>query len=432
MDGPVTKITTLENGLRVATETTNKPISSIGVFVNAGSAYENDSNNGTSNFIQHLSLKGTETRSHSQIINEVESLGSEVNSHTSREQMSYIARTANKSNIPKLVDLLGDIIQNPKFDPSDIESTRKTILKEKEIIETSFEQTILDFIHAAAFQGYPLSNPIIGNTESINKIQRDDLIEYMRNHFVSPRMVIAASGQVEHDEFVNLVQKSFNKIPRESNLDISNISDVDYIGSEITVNDNTMNKVYAAIAFQGPSWSNPDFIPLLIIKDFIGSYNRTYGGGNSLVPNLSELSHDRNLCDSYTSFMLPYNVTGLFGIYFESQYDRVDDFSRLMMQEIARVRGMTEFELEIAKMRVRASYLLQCDREDPIDDIGRQVLSLGRKMSAAEFLKRIDDITLKDIRNAYESYLHDVDPVVAAYGNLKYYPDYNNFRSWTT
>eukprot|EP01092_Planopodium_desertum_P000223 TRINITY_DN1029_c0_g1_i3.p2 TRINITY_DN1029_c0_g1~~TRINITY_DN1029_c0_g1_i3.p2 ORF type:complete len:169 (-),score=29.41 TRINITY_DN1029_c0_g1_i3:604-1038(-) len=102
---PETKVTPLANGIRVATEEGYGETATIGVWVNTGSRYENEKNNGVAHFLEHMSFKGTERRSRTDIELEVENMGGHLNAYTSREQTVFHARVF-KKDVPKAVDLL--------------------------------------------------------------------------------------------------------------------------------------------------------------------------------------------------------------------------------------------------------------------------------------------------------------------------------------
>lgn len=429
---PLTKITTLDSGLRVATEESFGTTATVGVFIDSGSVYENEENNGTAHFLEHMAFKGTSRRTQEGIEIEVENMGGQLNAYTSREQTVYFGKSL-KTDVPKMLDIISDILQNSKLEERHIERERHVILKEKQVVESEKEEVIFDFLHTAAFQGTPLANTILGETKNIKSIQKHHLQDFIRTHYIAPRMVVVGSGGVNHEELVKLASESFKSLPTTSDYDYSHLAEIEYTGSEITVNDNTTKHVHGAVAFRGPSWSNPDYIPFIIIQNFIGSWDSSMGGGNNLTSNLSEVCVEYNLAESFSAFSTCYNRTGLFGVNFVANYEKADDFSRRLMEEVCRARSMTQEELDRIKSRVKAAYLLQLDGSTPVfEDIGRQVLALGRRMTPLEILERIDKVTLKDIKSVCNEYLRDVDPVVAAYGNLKYFPDYNNFRSWTT
>jgi processing peptidase subunit beta len=428
-----TKVTTLSNGIRVATEESAGETVTFGVHVDSGSAYETEKNNGVAHFFEHMVFKGTPSRSQEQIELEVENMGAQLNAYTSREQTAFVAKSF-KKDVAKMSELLGDVLQNSKVDPAHVERERSVILQEKEGVEKNLEEVVFDYLHAAAFQGSSLGRTILGEEKNIRSITRDDLISYVKTHYTGKRMVIAAAGAVNHEEIVSLAQKHFGAIPAESQgFDFGSLPLAEFVGSEIKVRDDTMEHVTGSVAFKGSSWSDPDYLTFLLIQNLIGSWDRSMGGGNSLNSRLSEVVSNESLALSYSAYNTSYHSTGLFGVNFVCPYDRVDEFCVEVMREFAMLRTLTPAELERAKNRVKSAYLMQLDGSSPVsDDIGRQILTLGRRLTPIEAFLRIDAITVDDVQRVAWDSFRDVDPVVSAIGPLKYFPDYNLWRSRTT
>ncbi|ETO30766.1 hypothetical protein RFI_06353 [Reticulomyxa filosa] len=128
---PQCQVTGLENGLRVVTEPIpwNTNSVSVGVFIDAGSRYETEANNGSAHFLEHLAFKGTNKRSRGQLEIEVENIGGHLNAYTSREQTVYYAQ-ALKEDTEQAVDILADILTNSTLDPESIDRERSVILTE--------------------------------------------------------------------------------------------------------------------------------------------------------------------------------------------------------------------------------------------------------------------------------------------------------------
>lgn len=110
VDYPPTEVSTTSNGVRVATETLQGQTATVQVWINAGSRYENEQNNGVAHFLEHLKFKGTKKRSRVQLETEVENLGAHLNAYTSREHTVYFASVF-KQHVPEAMDLLSDILQ---------------------------------------------------------------------------------------------------------------------------------------------------------------------------------------------------------------------------------------------------------------------------------------------------------------------------------
>ena len=100
---------------------------------------------------QHLSFKGTPTRTQHQLELEVENLGATLNAYTSREQTAFQAHAFDK-DVPKLVEILADITQNSKLDTSAVNREKDVILREAEDVATNHTETLFDHLHSVAFQ----------------------------------------------------------------------------------------------------------------------------------------------------------------------------------------------------------------------------------------------------------------------------------------
>lgn len=114
LSSPLTRITTLPSGLRIATESDlASKTATVGVWIDAGSRFETDQTNGTAHFLEHMIFKGTERRSARELEEEVENMGGHLNAYTSREQTTFYAKVMDK-DVPKALDILADILQNSR------------------------------------------------------------------------------------------------------------------------------------------------------------------------------------------------------------------------------------------------------------------------------------------------------------------------------
>lgn len=132
LSAPETRVTTLPNGLRIATESTlASPTATVGVWIDAGSRFETEETNGTAHFLEHMIFKGTAERTVRQLEEEIENMGGHLNAYTSREQTTYYAKVLRK-DVPNALEILADILQNSSFDESRINRERDVILREME------------------------------------------------------------------------------------------------------------------------------------------------------------------------------------------------------------------------------------------------------------------------------------------------------------
>uniref|UniRef100_A0A914WGA2 Mitochondrial-processing peptidase subunit beta n=1 Tax=Plectus sambesii TaxID=2011161 RepID=A0A914WGA2_9BILA len=323
---PETKVTTLDNGFRVASEDSGLPTATVGVWIDAGSRYENDRNNGVAHFLEHMAFKGTGKRSQTQLELEVENMGAHLNAYTSREQTVYYARCFN-NDVEKAVEILADILRNSKLGEAEIERERGVILREMQEVEQNLQEVVFDHLHASAFQHTPLARTILGPSENIQSIQRSDLQEYVQDHYKPPRMVLAGAGGVEHGRLVELANKYFGDMRSDYPRQSPSLEGCRFTGSEIRFRNDNMPFVYGAIAVEGVGWDHPDNIPLMIANTLIGQWDRSHGSGVNAPSRLAQRVGWGGRTQSFQSFNTCYKDTGLWGIYFVCNVDAVEDLS---------------------------------------------------------------------------------------------------------
>lgn len=431
-----TKVTTLDNGLRVATEETPGATATVGVFIDAGSAFEDAENNGVAHFLEHMAFKGTAKRSRQQLEEEVENIGASLNAYTSREQTCYFAQTFSDS-VPQAVEILSDILQNATYSDSAVEAERHTILREAEEVNKDPYEVAFDRLHAAAYQGTPLGRTILGATENIKSIKRDDLVEYVKRFYRGPRMVLCGAGSVRHEDLVELAQKHFGKLashddPRNAEA-YAAAARPEYTGSSIIERDDMAEEVHVALAVEGVGWSHPDFFTLMLMQTIAGSWDESLGSGNNVGSLLCETVASEKLASSLVSFNTCYKETGLFGVYAVTSEHHAEDLVFEVMHEWGRLgRNPTYNEVERAKTKLKAATLMQLDGTHAVvEDMGRQLLALGRRHSPAEVFLRIDAITQEDVIRVARHHCEDVCPVVVASGPTQHFPIYDKVRGWT-
>ena len=211
-NAPATEVSTLDNGLRVASEGGHGETATVGVWIDAGSRYENANNNGAAHFLEHMAFKGTSKRTQKQLEVEIENIGGHLNAYTSREQTVYYANVF-KQDIPQAMDILSDILQNSLLDEGAITRERDVILREMQEVEKQTEEVIFDRLHETAFQGTGLGRTILGPEENIRNLQKSDLENYIKTHYTAPRMVVAGAGAVEHSQLAQLAENCFGGLP---------------------------------------------------------------------------------------------------------------------------------------------------------------------------------------------------------------------------
>jgi len=438
LNSPPTQFTVLPNKFRVASEYRHGETATVGVWIDAGSAWEDSQNNGVAHFLEHMAFKGTKTRTQEQIEIEIENMGGQLNAYTSREQTVYYAHVF-KHDVPKAVEILSDILQNSKFTDADIERERNVILREQSEVETQPEEVVFDHLHATAFPESALGYTILGPEQNIRSIQRKDLLNYIDTHYTGPRMVLVGAGAVDHNQLCELANKHFGTLPPV--FKVRPAERHPFVGSMVVNRNDLLPVIHAVIAMQSVPWTSPDYFAFLVIQAMVGSWDRNLGGGKNLSSRVCEaFAINKELkMHSLMSFNTCYHNTGLFGCYMvgeqSSEEGGIRDAVHTVLGDWARIATLaSDLEVERAKTKLKASFLMQLDgATSTAEEIGRQILSWGRRVSPSEVFMRIDAIDSNVVRNVAQRYLSEQDPAVSVLGpaDAAFFPDYHTIRGWT-
>jgi len=423
-----TEVTVLPNGIRVCSEYTDTPTATLGLWINAGTRWETAENNGVAHFLEHMIFKGTANRSQHELELEVENMGAHLNAYTSREQTVYYGKCLAK-DVDRSMDILADILQNPKLEEGAIERERHVILREMQEVEMNLQEVMFDHLHASAYMGTPLAFNILGPTANINSISREALQQYITTHYQPHNIVVAAAGGVDHWELVKLAEKHFGGM--QSAPDQHKVIDfvpARYSGSMMHLRDDSIEYAHIVLAVEGCGWTDPDYFALMLANMIVGSWSRSQGGGIELSSPFAKKMYDMGKCQSYMSFNTCYKDTGLWGVYgvVKPDDDGLRKYVGAVQAEWRRVhRSITPGEVQRAKNLLKTTLLAGCDGTTAVcEDIGRQMLTYGRRMTFAEVDSRIEAVTPELLKKVMFDYVADYDPVLVSFGSVEGLNDY--------
>jgi predicted Zn-dependent peptidase len=201
----------LSNGLRIITEELSYFHSvAVGVWLNVGSRDETGAENGLTHFLEHMAFKGTPRRTVLDIAREIDQLGGMCNAFTTKEQTCFHGRVL-AEHLPRLVDLLGDLVLRAHLAAGDLERERQVILEEIYAQEDSPEELVQVYFARNFWRDNAFGWPILGEAEHIARVSREDLLSYRRLAYRPEDTVVAAAGRVRHQELVDLVATGFQE-----------------------------------------------------------------------------------------------------------------------------------------------------------------------------------------------------------------------------
>jgi processing peptidase subunit alpha len=208
------QITTLPNGIRVATEALPGHFSGIGVYIDSGSRYETDALRGVSHIIDRLAFKSTAQRSGDQMLEAMENLGGNIQCASSRESLMYQSATFN-AKVPDTVALLAETIREPDITDEEVARQLETADYEIGEIWSKPELILPELVHMAAYKDNTLGNPLLCPKERLDFIDARTVEAYRKAFFRPERVVVAFAG-VEHEEAVRLTKQYFGDMSTAS------------------------------------------------------------------------------------------------------------------------------------------------------------------------------------------------------------------------
>ena len=199
-------LTELDSGERVITERLDHVRSAaVGYWIGAGSRDEETGEAGVTHFIEHLLFKGTASYSALEIAEIFDGLGGELNAATSREHTLVYARVPDH-HLETAMDVMGEMVFAPSF--ADLDAEREVVLEEIAMYEDAPQELVHDLIADAVFGDHPLGRPVIGTAEVISSIPQESIARYHQEMYVPGNIVVAAAGNIEHGQIVELVTRA--------------------------------------------------------------------------------------------------------------------------------------------------------------------------------------------------------------------------------
>jgi predicted Zn-dependent peptidase len=368
------QLTRLLSGLTVVTERMERVETvSLGAYVATGSRHEQESENGVSHFLEHMAFKGTERRSAMQIAEEIEAVGGHINAYTAREQTAYYVKVL-KEDTALAADIIGDILTHSTFEPEELERERGVILQEIGQANDTPDDIIFDHFQEQGIKSMP----------------RSMLTGYMRRHYATPNVVVAAAGALRHEQILDLVNAHFADLPADP---APSMLPAQYGGGEFR-EARELDQVHIVLGFPSVGYKDRDYYPTLLLSTLLG------GGMSSRL--FQEVREKRGLVYSIYSFSSPFMDGGLFGIYAGTGESEAEELMPITLEELRKVQtAVTEAELARARAQVKASLLMSLESTGSrCEQLARQLQVFGRVMPTQETVAKINAVTTADVCRA--------------------------------
>lgn len=395
------KRTVLPNGLRVITiPMPSFESATVMVMVGAGSRYETKLNNGISHFLEHMAFKGTEKRPTSMDISSlIDGIGGEFNAFTSKEYTGYYVK-AQSNHVEMLLDLLSDMLNHSLFDEKEIEKEKGVIIEEINMYEDTPMRNLGDVYERVLYGDTPMGWDTAGTKEVINKVSRNDFVEYMRSLYSADNMTVIVAGGVDGGKAEDLVKKYFGDMPQFSTLKALPVAD----GQEkpnYFVKEKTTEQVHLALGVRTVPLGHVDEDALEVLSTILG------GGMSSRL--FSEVREKRGLAYYVRSSSDNYTDCGTLVTTAGVDPKRAKDAVKVILQELERIKkpgNITQEELKRAKEYINGHFVMDLEdsRSVAIYFAHQEVLE-DKIYTPAENIEKINKVTLADVERVAQKYL---------------------------
>ncbi len=402
----------LKNGFRIVSEhMPGLQSAAIGIWVTAGGRHERIEQNGIAHFLEHMAFKGTERRSSLQIAEAIEDVGGYINAYTSREVTAYYARVL-KDDVALAMDVIGDIVLNPVFDPREIEVERGVILQEIGQAYDTPDDVIFDWLQEQSYHDQPLGRTILGPSERVSAFSREDLSGFVAEHYGPEQMILSAAGAVDHDALMKMAEEMFGHLQPRKGL-IPEIAR--FTGGEAR-QEKELEQAHFALALESPGYRDDAIYTAQI-------YSTALGGGMS-SRLFQEVRETRGLCYTIFAQTGAYADTGTTTIYAGTSADQVAELATITIDEMKRAADdMNDEEVARARAQMKAGMLMGLESpSNRAERLARLVQIWGRVPSLEDTVAKIDAVSTEDVRAFAEKMAMQAPAALALYGPVSSAP----------
>ena len=391
-----------ESGLRLVTERMPWVRSAtLGVWVSIGSSDEHPRVSGASHFLEHLLFKGTKTHSAREIAEAFDAVGGDLNAFTGKEHTTFYARILDR-DLPMAVEWMCDMLQHSLIRTEDLDAERQVILEEIHMHEDAPDELVHDLFCKTLWPEHPLGRPVLGTEETISSMKREQVRRFWKSHYVPGNFIVAAAGNLEHDEVASMVTRWMDTGPGvpPGRGPVRRGRAAPVPSATVAVRRRPTEQAHISVGTAGLPRSDPRRFAFGVVNDAIG------GGMSSRL--FQEIREKRGLVYSVYSYHSMFAETGLFVVYAGTTPARAPEVLALIRRELDEVaeKGITGAELDRAKEHMKGSMVLSLEETSGrMSRLGKSELAHGEILTVDDILDRIDAVTADDCRQVAEAVL---------------------------
>jgi predicted Zn-dependent peptidase len=409
----MTEINQLSNKITVITEVLPYLQSaSFGIWVRAGSANEDDNNNGIAHIIEHMLFKGTKNRNAKQIADEMAKIGGNMNAFTSKECTSYYATTLSE-HLPIAIDIISDMLNNSLIDEKALKKEKGVILEEIDMYDDSPEDLVHEMLQQRVWKDHPLGYMISGTKKIVRRVTREQIMDFMDTYYVGENIIISVAGHFNEQDILTLLEEKFGVIKANCSK-VGSLAGKPEYNRVVCKRGKDIEQLHCNIAFDCISYMSEERYILSVLNSILG------GSINSRL--FQKIRENSGLTYSIYSYGSSYRETGLFQIYAAMNPTQTTTVVKKIYQIINDIKkkGVTAEELSMTKEQIKTELILGNESaRSRMNSNGKAMLNRGRIVTIDELISGIEKVSLSKIVDFANQYLDLHTASISLVGNLK-------------
>lgn len=283
-------LTKLANGLTVHLKEINTaPIISHWIWYRVGSRDEVSGKTGISHWVEHMQFKGTHLHPGSVMDKAMSREGGFWNAFTFLDWTAYF-QVLPENKIDLALRLEADRMVNSVFDPDEVESERMVILSESEGNENSPLFRLGKAVQRTAFKVHHYQYEIIGESEDIKQIQRDDLYKHYQDYYLPNNALLSVAGNFKTKNMLDRINELYCGIESGGNITRPARIEPEMSGERRVEVTGPGGTCLLQIAYRSPAASMPDFHVMSVLDSLLtGPMGLNMFGGGGISNKTSRL-----------------------------------------------------------------------------------------------------------------------------------------------
>jgi predicted Zn-dependent peptidase len=382
---------------------------SIGVWLARGSRHEPQAQSGIAHFVEHMLFKGTSTRSAEDIAQAIDSIGGQMDAFTAKEYASYYIKVLDE-HLPLAVEVLADIVMRPAFSAEDIEREKKVVLEEIKMVEDTPDDLVHELFTENFWADHPLGRPILGTKDTVESLTQDGLRRYFTDAYSAPNLIIAATGNIEHQQVRDLVARVFEGVP----LRAEPLADAPpHVVPRIIVRNKELEQSHVCLGTSGYRQDHEDRYSSYVLNTILGG-----SMSSRLFQNVRE---KRGLAYAVFSGLSAYRDTGSMTIYAGCANHAVGELIDVVIGELRRLKdeALPESELQRAKDHLKGSLMLNLESTSSrMSHLARQEIYFDRQFGLDETLEGVERVSIHDAQRVARDLFANGSLAATVLGNV--------------